>query len=305
MGNYIDITNQRFGKLVALYPTRLNGRFAWHCLCDCGNEKDVESNNLRNNKVQSCGCATATLIGNKVSKNLIGKVFGRLTVKEKTNKRQSGAIVWKCLCQCGNEIEVATGNLTSNHTTSCGCLRNDNKFHEKLSLQIKGQTFGMLTVQKYLYPDKDKRGSMWLCTCKCGNTCEALGQYLVRGLKSSCGCLKSKGEQKIAELLQQNNIKFESQKSFETCRFSDTNYLAFFDFYVNNEYLIEFDGEQHFSYRNVGWSTEEQYLKTKEHDEFKTKWCKENNIPLIRIKYTQLETLTIEDLLLNKENNNG
>ena len=46
MGKFIDISNQKFGYLTALYPTRLYGRFAWHCKCDCGREIDVESNNL-------------------------------------------------------------------------------------------------------------------------------------------------------------------------------------------------------------------------------------------------------------------
>ena len=33
-------------------------------------------------------------------------------------------------------------------------------------------------------------------------------------------------------------------------------------------------------------------------DNYKTQWCKENNIPLIRIPYTAYETLSTKDLLL-------
>lgn len=37
--NYTHIQNQRFGKLVALYPIREKGsRTKWVCKCDCGNE---------------------------------------------------------------------------------------------------------------------------------------------------------------------------------------------------------------------------------------------------------------------------
>lgn len=302
MGKYIDITNQRFGKLVALYPTRLNGRFAWHCRCDCGNEKDIESGNLRNNKVFSCGCSTAEMIGEKTSKNLVGQKFGKLTVIEKTDERSCGAIVWRCVCECGNEVKVPTGNLKTNHTTSCGCARQDKKYLDKVCLQLTGQTFGFLTVEKFLRTEKsNKKGSIWLCRCKCGNTCEAVGQYLKAGIKTSCGCLKSKGEQKIIEILNANNIPFEQQKTFSTCRFPETGYLAYFDFYVNNKYLIEYDGQQHFYSNNSGWSTQEQLKETKERDNFKTKWCKDNNIPLIRIPYTKLNTLKLEDLILNEE----
>jgi len=34
----------------------------------------------------------------------------------------------------------------------------------------------------------------------------------------------------------------------------------------------------------------------------KNQWCKENNIPLIRIPYTHLKDLCIEDLLLETSN---
>ena len=68
---------------------------------------------------------------------------------------------------------------------------------------------------------------------------------------------------------------------------------------VNNTYLIEFDGSQHFFARRVDWNTEEKFQKTQEHDVYKNQWCKDNNIPLIRIPYTRLDTLCIEDLMLD------
>lgn len=54
----IDITNQRFGKLMALYPCEEKNRstLIWHCKCDCGKEVDVDGTNLRRNLTKSCGC---------------------------------------------------------------------------------------------------------------------------------------------------------------------------------------------------------------------------------------------------------
>lgn len=43
-------------------------------------------------------------------------------------------------------------------------------------------------------------------------------------------------------------------------------------------------------------------MKVQEHDIFKNNWCKENNIPIIRIPYTHLKDLCIEDLLLETSN---
>lgn len=59
----IDITNQRFGKLVALYPCdyKKNSSIIWHCKCDCGNECDVEGYNLRAGLTKSCGCITSSI----------------------------------------------------------------------------------------------------------------------------------------------------------------------------------------------------------------------------------------------------
>ena len=41
------------------------------------------------------------------------------------------------------------------------------------------------------------------------------------------------------------------------------------------------------------------YEYTHKHDIIKNKWCKDNNIPLIRIPYTHYDNLEIKDLLLN------
>ena len=85
-------------------------------------------------------------------------------------------------------------------------------------------------------------------------------------------------------------INYEQEKRFDSCK--DKSYLPF-DFYVNNQYLIEYDGKQHF--KNEGLFNYEEIHK---HDLMKSKWCKENNIPLIRIPYTHYDNLCIEDLLL-------
>lgn len=54
-----DITNHRFGRLVALYPTSARDRkwsVYWHCRCDCGNEIDLTEDNLVHGNYKSCGC---------------------------------------------------------------------------------------------------------------------------------------------------------------------------------------------------------------------------------------------------------
>jgi hypothetical protein len=128
-------------------------------------------------------------------------------------------------------------------------------------------------------------------------------RYIKNGNTKSCGCLQgSAGELKITNILNENNILFEKEKTFPTLRFPDTNALARFDFYVANKYLIEFDGIQHFEPQRFGNISEEEaeqrFKKQQKHDIIKNNWCKKNNIPLIRIPYTSYDNLTLKDLLL-------
>jgi hypothetical protein len=52
-----DLTGKRFGRLVSQYRVPvLNGVSKWHCLCDCGNECDVDITKLNNGHTKSCGC---------------------------------------------------------------------------------------------------------------------------------------------------------------------------------------------------------------------------------------------------------
>lgn len=56
-----DITNQRFGSLVAISRSEsgINGATAWYCACDCGNTKLVRLCSLRTGNTKSCGCGKA------------------------------------------------------------------------------------------------------------------------------------------------------------------------------------------------------------------------------------------------------
>jgi hypothetical protein len=49
----IDITGQRFGRLIAI---RYLGASFWLCQCDCGGSNKINAGNLRNSHIQSCGC---------------------------------------------------------------------------------------------------------------------------------------------------------------------------------------------------------------------------------------------------------
>ena len=61
--------------------------------------------------------------------DLAGKKFGKLVVIERAEDyiRPNGkkSLMWKCACDCGNEVVVRGDNLKNNTTTSCGCVQKE------------------------------------------------------------------------------------------------------------------------------------------------------------------------------------
>lgn len=55
--NFLDLTEQRYGRLVVLARAANRRSVAhWLCQCDCGTVKVVRSNALRSGNTKSCGC---------------------------------------------------------------------------------------------------------------------------------------------------------------------------------------------------------------------------------------------------------
>lgn len=159
-------------------------------------------------------------------------------------------------------------------------------------INLIGQVFGKWTVINKSEKRSCNGGIYWHCKCDCGREKDVLSQSLRNGRSLSCGNHNniSKGNVKISELLDEAGIDYEIEKKFSSCK--DERYLPF-DFYVNNKYLIEYDGEQHFNKDSIF-----DYEYTHKHDIIKSQWCKDNKIPLIRIPYTHYNELCLKDLLL-------
>lgn len=53
-----DLTGLRFGRLVVvrISPKRSSGNVYWHCVCDCGQTREVQRSALVSGASQSCGC---------------------------------------------------------------------------------------------------------------------------------------------------------------------------------------------------------------------------------------------------------
>jgi hypothetical protein len=107
-------------------------------------------------------------------------------------------------------------------------------------------------------------------------------------------CRESKGEKKIREYLIKNKINFIPQHRFTECR----NILPLpFDFYLPDYNLcIEFNGRQHYLPVKV-FGGDIGFNKTITNDKIKRKYCTDNRINLLIIKYDEIIIEKLNNLL--------
>ena len=114
--------------------------------------------------------------------DLTGQRFGKLTVIERTDERQDRYLVWRCKCDCGEEIFVNTKRLTRGTISHCGCA-------STRITDLTSQRFGKLTVIERTDKQED-RYWVWRCRCDCGREILVNTKRLTRGTISHCGCDK-------------------------------------------------------------------------------------------------------------------
>lgn len=116
--------------------------------------------------------------------DLTGKRFGKLLVEAPSEKRKNGYTMWRCRCDCGNEILVESRHLKRNTIHDCGCVP-----RMKIRQDLLGKRFGMLQVLEATNERSSGGDIIWMCKCDCGNITKAASSLLLRGGKKSCGCL--------------------------------------------------------------------------------------------------------------------
>lgn len=153
----LDLTGQKYGRLTVLYPIpNINGRTAWHCICDCGNEKDATTHDLRQHRTMSCGCLAKETSKNRDFIDLTGQRFGKLLVIEPAERPKhlnNSLAYWKCLCDCGNYHITSGSQLRSGIIKSCGCTKS---WYEYEIIQILNEA-NIQYIKEYTFKDlKDK-----------------------------------------------------------------------------------------------------------------------------------------------------
>lgn len=295
MGKIKNLTGQRFGRLVAIERYSNTSPVKWLCKCDCGNETAVRGYSLTSGKTQSCGCIRDN-IGEKLRLDLTGKKSGRLTAVEIV-KARGHSIYWKCKCDCGNETIVSATRFNKHKILSCGCLAKEIASQKHLK-DLTGMRFNMLTVVSRAENNGTK--TMWNCICDCGNKCVCYSDCLLNANQYSCGCSnRSKGEDKVKEILGKYNISFIPQYKFDDLRGIREGKLSYDFFLPDNNMAIEYQGSLHDTVSGY-MGGDERLERQKIHDNLKRQYAKDHNFELLEIWYYDYDN--IEAILRGKLN---
>lgn len=72
--------------------------------------------------------------------DLTNQKFNRLLVIRYVGNNKRHSSLWKCKCDCGNEIVVTSENLRTGHTTSCGCRGEEHKHNHGATKKTHGKS---------------------------------------------------------------------------------------------------------------------------------------------------------------------
>lgn len=221
--------------------------------------------------------------------------YGKLQVIEPVRRPQDRKTMWRCICDCGNEIYCSGSDLRAGKRTSCGkhcssIIDETNKTYGYLRVLRKDETPALFFADKSIH---------WICKCQlCGNTKSISGRSLRNGDTKSCGCLKSAGEQTIQEILSSLNYEYKKEYTFEDLISPYSSLKLRFDFAVikNKQviFLIEYQGEQH--YKEIPYF-QHSLDYTQNCDNTKYEYCQHHNIPLLYIKHDNGQVPSEEEIL--------
>jgi hypothetical protein len=180
-------------------------------------------------------------------------------------------------------------NIFSEDTNKHNLLYNINKYIENNDLDCEA-------IRIAEEKEKSSGKLSWIeMRCSCGRlfyvTSNPSKLKRCNARCSFCNQSVSIDERKVKDFLDELNIKYKMQYTFNSCR--NKKPLPF-DFHLTDyDCLIEVDGEQHFEIVRFGGISEERakenFEKQKIKDKIKNDFCEKNNIPLLRIPYWEFD----------------
>lgn len=234
MPNKINLIGQIFGKLTVIEHLYINRKGYSKCICDCGNEKIIRSDQLKSGEIRSCGCFKAEYWRNRLSLDLTGKRFNRLQVIRMAGINKYRQTRCEVLCDCGTIKIVQSAGLVNGTTNSCGCYHKD-RVSETFRLDLTGNRYGKLVVVKMAGVD-NRQKTRCEVLCDCGNKKIVYSNTLVQGSCISCGCARHEshaGRIPLMSYIKRNKSIITSQNRRASKRASKGKYT---EIQINNLY---------------------------------------------------------------------
>ncbi|MGL4948140.1 MAG: hypothetical protein ACRC42_02020 [Mycoplasma sp.] len=205
--------------------------------------------------------------------------------------KKSSKAVFECL-DCGNIFKMTPSNmLFGQGCPPCKIAESRKRFsHDDFALLINEKYDNAYTVLDTL-EYSNMHSDIMVKHNTCGGIFKINARTFYNNGSPLC-CNISSGELLISKFLNDNNIAFEQQKTFDGCK--NIKNLRF-DFYIEQlNTVIEYDGEFH--YETFGNMTNLEYVQN--NDNIKNVYCATNNITIIRIPYWEKEN--IQNILNDK-----
>ena len=217
--------------------------------------------------------------------------------------------VWKCMSP--NDVGWRTC-YKCNKTCNEPCRWDQQNSHKISVIPMRDTEFkknSLINELKVIdFAFNTKRHNYWEFECtKCGSHIFRMTPTNKNDIEQ-CHCpacidIRYKGPRAIKEYLDKYHISYQREYKFKDCIYKNQLPFDFAIFYPTGELkcVIEYDGEQHFKFIKLWHGNEEGFKLQQLRDQIKTDFCKNNNIKLIRIPFTEynnIEQILKENLII-------
>jgi len=285
IGNYIDVT------------TMIKMR---HNCDECNNyEYEVLPSLILYNS-QKCPECFGERNTEKFKREIYNLVGNEYILKSEYIDSSTHVLIEHNYNKCNNHTYLVLPNnfLKGHRCPKCsGCLKKDTEQFKEEVFNLIGEEYEVIGEYINAKEKIDMKHNL------CNNVYPVTPDNFLRGRRCPI-CNESKGEQNIRYYLEYNMMYFIAQYPFEDLRDIE---LLLFDFIIFEDenktiikMIIEYDGEFHYKaiklHKNEPIKyAEERLRKQQYHDKMKNEYCKNNNIPLLRIPYWEFDN--IEEIL--------
>ena len=196
----------------------------------------------------------------------------------------------KMKCKCGNTFYPTANNFKRGHERCKSCKDKENGFNKRIEKTFIKEYIRDVGYNYISYKFEDGRHKIIIsCENDNHNSYEVDFMNFYHNKTRCPHCNISKGESKVAGILNKYNIHFEKEHSIDNLNGVNGGKLRF-DFCIiknDKKILIEYDGEQHFKPK----FGEYEFNRTVQNDAIKNEYCSKNGIRLLRIPYNDFDNI--------------